>query len=578
MRPQPNSPFKIDSSEPILVKQGNNPEIKMQVNKPLKREENNYEQLTHFSCAEEEVKKDIPSLSATPGRDNAEPIEERDMIATSDVWSMSTCDVNGGGKLEIKAISVKKLDLTITDDEVLKLVPGNFTMLKSGIENATITEEARDDGSVYFPTRLNIILRVPKKYCAFDVKASIRWVLTIDDGYPKLSTSPDDEHVKICTLQFAKGKKISSYPFHTELPSYCIVLSRTKAANKVSLEIPVKDIEVWLEAALTGLVSTVTPSAKRAPFDVTSTSTAETLKEDTSSGRQLLEDGNGLGCFAYKSSAIKEKSTLFVKGTELGKRVDGSKHRNPGKKEQECLNDCRHYENIPEFFKRYYPDKKETQKHSNVAALLQRKIKMMEKGCHDVIALYQAPESYGNGNGKEDTVLEPASVNQAPQINGNGSGLEVAPPTSVNQAPENNGHSNGQDAALRPAVNEPKAEKTAVNLEEELGKASAGLKGARLKCVIVCLVLVILAIVSIYDHHNVIHDNAPKGFRNEGKEENSVRPSLLLAEEEEIKRLQRLEPMKLSATAAFRVLLRALNGLSHCPPAFAQYCNSTGKQ
>ena len=143
-------------------------------------------------------------------------------------------------------------------------------------------------------------------------------------------------------------------------------------------------------------------------------------------------------------------------------------------------------------------------------------------------------------------------------------------------------------------------------------KASAGLKG-----VIVCLVLVMFAIVSIYDHYNVIHDKASKGFRNKGKEENTAGPSLphAIVKEEEtgldngtnrsdhaeepgeetvrvlqeevhvndqygvepgtekvlqkspsiiiFKRLQRLEPMERLATEAFRVLLRALNGLSH---------------
>ena len=43
-------------------------------------------------------------------------------------------------------------------------------------------------------------------------------------------------------------------------------------------------------------------------------------------------------------------------------------------------------------------------------------------------------------------------------------------------------------------------------------------------------------------------------------------------------RLMILEPIEQPATEAFRVLLRALNGLSHCPLAFAQYFNAPGQQ
>jgi hypothetical protein len=41
------------------------------------------------------------------------------------------------------------------------------------------------------------------------------------------------------------------------------------------------------------------------------------------------------------------------------------------------------------------------------------------------------------------------------------------------------------------------------------------------------------------------------------------------------KTFMRLEPKTQTAIAAFSVFWRALNGLIHYPPAFAQYCNAT---
>ena len=176
---------------------------------------------------------------------------------------------------------------------------------------------------------------------------------------------------------------------------------------------------------------------------------------------------------------------------------------------------------------------------------------MMDKECDDVAALYQAPEMHRNGNGQELAIRGPA----------------------VNQALRSNGYSNGQDPALRSAVNEPEAKKTAVRLKaaEEVRKASA-----RLKSVIVCLVLVILTIVSIYDHHNgVDEDNINDQYGEEPGTEMTLQKSLSVIL---FKRFMRLEPMEQPATEAFRVIFRALNGLSHCPPAFAQYCNATRQQ
>ena len=542
----------MDSPGTIRVKQGHNPDIHMYI-KSMK-DDANYKLLTHFSCAEEEVQTDsIPFLSTVAGRDNAEPVVERDMMAKGDVWPMSTGNVPGGGKLEIKAISVKKSELTGTEDEVLKLLPGHFKKLKSGIENAIIAE-AKHDGSVYLLKGPNLILRVPNKYSAFDETSSIMRELRMEDGCPKLSTSPDDERVKIFSFQFAKAMQMFRYPFHTELPSYCIVISRKKTLKKVRLEIPVKDIEVWLKAVLTGLMSIVTPSASRSSFDISLT--AEALTEGTSRGRQLLEDGNNLVCaVAYKSSAAKRKLgfAIFVKGTKPGS-VDRAKHRHSGKEELKRLNDCRHYENIPEFFEIHYPDRKHSQKRSIAAALLQRKIKMIDEEFDDVTSLYKAREMHGNGNGQVDSALQQ--------------------PAPANQASQSNGYSNGQYPAFRPIVNQPEAKKTAVRFkaaEEVLGKASARLKG-----VMVCLVLMILAIVSIHAHHNGI-DEGSVIDQQYGEEpfEMTLRKSLSIIL---FKRFMRLEQMEQPTAEAFRVFFRALNGLSHCPPAFAQYCNATGQQ
>jgi len=537
----------MDSSGTIRVKQGHNPDTNMHI-KSMKDGDANSEPLTYFSCAEDGVRNDISLLSTVAGRHSAEPVEERDMIAKGEVWSMSTDKILGGSKLEIEDKSVKKYHgLAETDDKVLKFFPGYFKKLKSGIEHATIGEE-KGDGSVYLLKRSNLILRAPKKCYASDERSNIMQERTIDDGCSKLVTSSDDELVKIFTFQFAKAKQPFSFPFHTELPSYCIVISWKKTLKKVSLEISVKVIEVWLRAVLTGLVSIVTPGASRASFDFCLT--AETLTEVTSRGRQLLEDGNDLVCDAYKSSATKKKSevTLFVKGT-IPESVDRAKHRNTGKEELERLNDRRYYETILEFFELQYPDKKHSQKHSIAGALLQRKIKMMDEECDDSV-VYQAPERHRNGNGQE---------------------LAIRP--AVDQASRSNGYSNGQDPALRTAVNQQEAKKTFVRLKaaEEVGKASA-----RLKRLIVCLVLVILTIVSIYDHHNgVDEDNINDQYGEEPGTEMTLQKSLSIIL---FKRFMRLGPMEQPATEAFRVFFRALNGLSHCPPAFDQYCNATRQQ
>ena len=119
----------IPSSGTIRVKQGHNPEIKMHIKSITDEdlEDANYQLLTDFSCATaDEVKTDVPLLSTVAGKHSAEPVEEDCMIAGGDVWSMSTEKVPGGGKLEIEAISVNKSGLAGTDDEVLKLFPGDF--------------------------------------------------------------------------------------------------------------------------------------------------------------------------------------------------------------------------------------------------------------------------------------------------------------------------------------------------------------------------------------------------------------------------------------------------------------------
>jgi len=109
------------SSGTIRIQQGHNPEINMHIKSIKDGEDANYEPLTDFSCAADEIMKpDIPLLSNVAGRDNAEPVEEDYMIAEGDAWSMSTSKLPGGGKLEIEAISVKKSGLAGTDDEVAR--------------------------------------------------------------------------------------------------------------------------------------------------------------------------------------------------------------------------------------------------------------------------------------------------------------------------------------------------------------------------------------------------------------------------------------------------------------------------
>ena len=97
----------MDSSGKIRVKRGHNPDTNMHI-KSMKEEDANSEPLTYFSCAEDKVRNDISFLSTMAGRDSAEPVEERDMIAKGEVWSVSTDKILGGGKLEIKDKSVKK--------------------------------------------------------------------------------------------------------------------------------------------------------------------------------------------------------------------------------------------------------------------------------------------------------------------------------------------------------------------------------------------------------------------------------------------------------------------------------------
>ena len=416
----------MDSSSGIIrVKQGHSPEISMHIKSIADEdvEDANYKLLTDFSCAKDEVKTDIPLLSIVAGRHSAEPVEEDDMIARGDARSMYIDKLPGGGKGEIELITVKKSGFAGTDNEVGYLYQGGFKYnieleydeipdqeidafvylrIEYEIKNATVTK-AKDDGSVYLVEgslveESNLILNVSNKYYVFDETSSTMQERTMANGYPKFSTSPDDENVKIFTLQFAKSKKVFYDPNHAELPSYEITDSTINSfeEKKYKLGIDVKDIEAWLKlllSAITGLPITTTPGAIPPSFDVVAT--AAKLKCD-SFGKVLIEDGNDLVLVAYKSSLTKRSTSSGVGPIKFKHNKENvvctlyrAKSRNPwGKEELENLNNGHHYETIIEFFAGEDLDKKKTiedllkkyeesEMKSNQRTTLQRKIDHM---------------------------------------------------------------------------------------------------------------------------------------------------------------------------------------------------------
>jgi len=202
-------------------------------------EDAKYESLTDFSCtAADEVKTDIPALLSTvAGRDSADPVEEDyTMIAEGDVWSISTDKVPGGGKLEIEAISANKSGLAGTDDEVATLPTSTdfkynvklecpdlphqeteafvYLQIDYEIDTAIVPvscgELKASASTIYLVEGSNLILHMPNKYYMFDESSSTMQERTMEqDGYPKLSTSPDDENVNVkffTSISIRQGK------------------------------------------------------------------------------------------------------------------------------------------------------------------------------------------------------------------------------------------------------------------------------------------------------------------------------------------------------------------------------------
>ena len=366
------------SSGTIRVKQGHNPEINMHIKSMKDGEDANYELLTDFSCGKDEVKTDIPLLSTVAGRHSAEPVLEKDcMIAKGDVWSMYTAKLPGGGKLEIEAISVKKSGLAGTDDEVVYLYPDDFKynvklewpdlpqqetesfvylQIEYEIENGTVIK-AKDDGSVYLVDGSNLILRVPNKYYVFDETSSTMQERTMEDGYPKLSTSPDDENVKLFTFQFAKAKQIFYDPNHTELPLYTRIFVQKKKFREKGwrLKISAKVVADWLQAILAGTVGLAALFGSNATnIDVSSIDVF--LKED-SWRKTVVDGGDGGATFIAITSSITHKE-LRVVGFQRSKKavacaVYHIQSRNPaGKCHLILLENGLHYLNVDQFFEK----------------------------------------------------------------------------------------------------------------------------------------------------------------------------------------------------------------------------------
>jgi len=213
------------------------------------------------------------------------------------------------------------------------------------------------------------------------------------------------------------------------------------------------------------------------------------------------------------------------------------KHSNPaGEAELEELMNNRHEDDIETFFNK---NKMNGNNPETPLMAAQKKKRAAESGLQIAKLNSEAraikSETLALENGEENTSQLEEETNGENENDHHEEGAELEnneeAENRVAKHSQNNGNGNEQDPMLQPPVDQVEAKKTT----------------ARLKAVIACL-LVILAIGIL----------------------------LVIIR---FTRLMILEPIEQPATEApFRAFLsRALNGLSHCLPAFAQYFNATGQ-
>ena len=271
------------------------------------------------------------------------------------------------------------------------------------------------------------------RYYVFDEKSNTMQEQTMANSYPKLSTSPHDENVKVFTFQFAKSKKVFYDPINYDPPLYSSISGETKIfkERKRGVNLNTK-IATWICSIITGtagLAALFGEIGEKGNESIAQIGASFQTISEKISKKKIVQDGTLVAIDIYGIEKSSKAHAVGFGYLNRSRKVVGSAYEiipsnSAGKDELEKLMNGKLSDDIKSFYSKNNMSARTNNSLLRTAAETQKLLRERL----EIIEIEKANAAL------EDEIFEKETAMQAPQTNVNCIVQETVPQAGVDKA------------------------------------------------------------------------------------------------------------------------------------------------